>query len=188
MVQSSQLNALLTQAVAGTDSQAKERAYAEVLRLLTIFVRGAMGSALRRRRESVDICQSVAKSLVADVQRGVVEFPSEAALVAYLQMVVRSKLAEVARYEGALKRGGGTGPGFDLESVPSSDPSASADSRGRDAGMQAAALIDERGQELIRLRQSGLSWEQISELTGRSPAALRQEWSRLQAKVRDGFA
>jgi hypothetical protein len=91
------------------DGVQRERAYAELLRLVSIFVRVRMGSRLRDHRESMDVCQSIAKSFVDDAAQGRLTFESPAALTAYLQRVVQTKLAELSRHDTALKRGGGEG-------------------------------------------------------------------------------
>lgn len=188
---SSKLGALLTQARVGTDAAARDRAFEEVLRLLSIFVRSSMGSALRRNRESVDICQTVARSFVADLRDGKLEFASEAALVAYLQTVVRTKLAEVARRDRAIKRGGPTEPGapqpvrYDSATLPADDPTASVGVGAQEDLERAIAALTPTELELIRLRRTGMSWEQIAQATGRPSTALRKEWSRLQSRLRE---
>ena len=99
------LQALVADAAAA-DPVARDRAFTEFLRLISIFVRVRMGNRLRDHRESADVCQSIAKSFVDDAARGLLKFDSPAALNAYLQQVVRSKLAELHRHDTADKRGG----------------------------------------------------------------------------------
>jgi hypothetical protein len=169
----------------------RERAFEEILRLLSIFVRSSIGTGLRRTRESVDICQSVAKSLVMDLRDGKLEFENEAALVGYLQTVVRTKLAEAARHDRAVKRGGAANPGgahasaaIPVEFAGASDPTASANAIEAEAYAAAMSQLSESEQDLVRLRKAGLEWDQISARLGRSSAALRKEWSRMQERMR----
>lgn len=186
MNQTGPLSALLSTASVGDDPGSRDRAFEEVMRLLTIFVRGSMGARLRNQRESLDVCQTVARSLVADLQHGRLSFPSEAALVAYLQTVVRSKLAELSRRDGALKRGGGhavTALGSRDAAADDFDPTASVHAAEREDAQRVMTALSEEEQDLIRMRRSGLEWEQIAAHTGRSSAALRKEWSRLVARV-----
>jgi DNA-binding NarL/FixJ family response regulator len=82
---------------AAADPAAREAAFDELLRLVMIAVRAGMGRRLRDHRESADIGQSVARSFVDDFEHGRVAFTTEAELAAYLQRVVRSKLADLAR-------------------------------------------------------------------------------------------
>lgn len=187
MAQASKLSALLTDACGHGDPAAQERAFEEVFRLLSIFVRSSMGEALRRHRESVDVCQTVARSLVGDMRAGKLSFPNEAALVGYLQTVVRTKLAELARRDRALKRGG---PGAAVEGparaavgsiseVAAGDPTASQHADLDERLGRALGGITPEEMELIRLRRTGMDWDQISAHTGRSSGALRKQWSRL---------
>ncbi len=169
----------------------RERAFEEVLRLLSIFVRSSIGPGLRRNRESVDICQSVAKSLVMDLRDGKLEFESEAALVGYLQTVVRSKLAEAARHDRALKRGGTDAPGgahasaaLPVDFVPARGATASVGAIEAEALEAVMGELTPDEQELVRLRRAGLEWVQISDRLGKSSSALRKEWSRMQERLR----
>lgn len=203
MNDSGKLGALLARACgkAGADGAApandadRERAFEEVMRLLSIFVRSSIGAGLRRNRESVDICQSVAKSLVGDLRAGKLSFESEAALVGYLQTVVRTKLAEVSRRDRALKRGGALAPGgahasagHDVERLGATDPTAS-ERAGFDEGFERImGGLSAQEQELVRLRRQGLEWDQISARVGRSATSLRKEWSRMVERARAGEA
>ncbi len=192
MAQAGKLTALLTAARQDGDPAGRERAFAELLRLLTIFVRAGMGDGLRKHRESVDICQSVAKSFVADLRDGRLEFPTEAALIAYLQQVVRTKLAQAARHDRARKRGGDVavrpldGGSLEFAAVDQAaavEPTASAQLAGREYSKKVLADLDAEERDLIRLRQSGLEWDDIAQRLGKSPAAVRKTWSRLQQRL-----
>jgi RNA polymerase sigma factor (sigma-70 family) len=183
------LSALLAQACGQADDVARERAFEELLRLVLIFVRSSMGSGLRRNRESVDICQTIAKSFVGDLREGKVTFASEGALVSYLQTVVRTKLAEAARHDRALKRGGEfaairLGQHDDEVIDPASDdPTASTQAMGDEQFERVLSRLSEEEMDLVRLRRAGLSWDQIGARTGRGTAAVRQAWSRLHKRL-----
>lgn len=189
--QPTKLGALLTRACSDADPGGRERAFSELLRLLTIFVRAGMGDALRRQRDSIDICQSVVKSFVGELQDGKLSFPNEGALVAYLQQVVRTKLAEAARRDGAWKRGGRAGKVVDVHESgsqvpsPSFDPTASGIAAAKEEEEILIAGLTPEDQELIRLRRNGMEWDAIGDMLGRNPAALRKVWSRLQQRVAD---
>jgi len=180
------LTALLTTARVG-DTASRERAFSEVLRLLQIFVRGTMGTGLRSRHESMDICQSIAKSFVEDHSHGKLDFPSEAALVGYLKGIVRTKLAEVARRDAAAKRGGARGP---LALQSHDDPSDPDFHAGPGQTMIKSESIDRFMSlfttdelTLLRLRAAGQDWQHIAASLGKEPAALRKQYSRLAAKL-----
>lgn len=167
---------------------ARELAYAELLRLLTMFVRAGMGPRLRSRRESLDVCQSIARSFVEDHQHGAVRFESEAALVAYLKTVVNTKLALLARHDGAHKRGGGAVAlpfADDRHTGPAGRPAPAEALLAREALDSVESRMAPDDLEIARLRLQGMDWNQIAQRLGRDPAALRQRWSRLSRSLAD---
>lgn len=182
----STLSGLLKAAANPTDPRARDAAFSELLRLVGIYVRAGMGRALRDRRESLDVCQSVAKSFVDDMAAGKLQFDNEAAVAGYLQKVVKSKLAELAREDRAQKRGGGLGPQALHESGIEADDASALDRLAQDEQWQRVMdALSDHERTLITLRRRGLEWPQIAEQLGRDPAALRQQFSRLQKRVTD---
>jgi hypothetical protein len=173
-------------------AERRERAFAELSRLVTVFVRARMGPSVRAGgggRESIDICQSVAKSFVEDAGRGKLAFENEAALMAYLKTVVKTKLAEAKRRDEArISAAGGSivmdaADGSSVGSKGGATPSVDvAMGQAIDAAWE--GLSDE-DREVARLRRAGMEWGLIAAQLGQSEAALRKRFSRLQEKVRD---
>lgn len=164
----------------------RERAFAELLRLVTIFVRARMGGKLREQRDSMDVCQSIAKSFVDDASSGRLVFENQAALNGYLQQVVRTKLAELARHDGAHKRGGGTrarDSGSSPEELPGTDPTASMQAIGKERAQSIEDQLTAEDIEIARMRARGMEWGVIASSVGKSEASLRQRWSRVQRKI-----
>ncbi len=174
------------------DARAREEAFEELLRLVTIAIRAGMGRRLRDHRDSGDVCQSVARSFVEDFEAGRLVFETEPQLAAYLQRVVQHKLVDLARADAAAKRGGGRRTSrldSGLSGTPDpSAPDAGEDLRGDEALESLLAGLSEDEQALVRLRRQGLSWEQIAAVLGdgRDAAALRQQFSRLQRRMGEG--
>lgn len=167
---------------------ARERAFSELLRLVTIFVKARMGDKLREHRDSIDVCQSIAKSFVEDASRGRLAFDNQAAFNAYLQQVVRTKLAELARYDSAAKRGGGDGGTHsgrldNPDTRPGDDPTASMEAIGRERAEQINDQLTAEDIEIAAMRGRGLEWAAIAATIGKNEAALRQRWSRIQRQV-----
>lgn len=164
----------------------RERAFAELLRLVTIFVRSRMGGKLREQRESMDVCQSIAKSFVEDASSGRLVFENQAALNGYLQQVVRTKLAELARYDGAIKRGGGE-RGRESVSTPDelagADPSASMQAMGKERAEAIEDQLTAEDVEIAGMRGRGMEWSVIAAAIGKSEVSLRQRWSRVQRRI-----
>ncbi|MGQ0628608.1 MAG: RNA polymerase sigma factor [Phycisphaerales bacterium] len=188
MSEPADLAAMLRRATDDADPAARESAFAEILDLLLIYVRAAMGRALRDHRDSADVCQSIARSLVEDVDAGKVRFASEPELRAYLRTVVRSRLAMLARSDTADKRGGGNQPAAFSTSTsdpPAPDPTPSENLVGDEALRRAGELLSDDDQSIARMLARGLTFDQIAAATGQSSAALRQRWSRAGRKVED---
>ncbi|MBL8744731.1 MAG: hypothetical protein JNK58_00085 [Phycisphaerae bacterium] len=191
---SSRLDALLRHA-ATLEGAEREHAYSELVRLLMIMVRARMSPRLRASRESVDVCQSVAKSFVHDWQTGRLRFENEAALAGYLQTIVRNKLADLARRDTAQRRGGGAVPlaiddehGVPSENIPAQSPGASTIAAAAELQSRLLDSITPEEHRLIDLRRRGIEWDQIAEMLGESSAALRKRWSRLQERLGDRLA
>ncbi len=174
----------------GSDPTQRERAYAELLRLVSIFVRVRMGNRLRNHRESMDVCQSIAKSFVDDASKGQLTFDSPAALTAYLQRVVQTKLAELARHDAALKRGGGIGDAAALDAFGSAiaadnSPTASRQALHDEVSERILQALSEEERHLVTLRRRGIEWAEIARSLSINEATLRQRWSRLQKRIQE---
>lgn len=184
------LHTLLGRASSG-DQAARERAFAELLRLLMIFVRAGMGSAIRDHRESDDVCQSIARSFVEDHALGKVRFASEGEVIAYLKTIVRSKMAELARHDRAGKRGGGAGTPVPVDAateIPGpAEPEVELDERTRESLRRTLGSLGDQERELVRMKLAGLEWAQIAELMEKDAVLLRKQWSRLLTRLRDGL-
>ncbi len=148
-----------------------------------------MGRQLRDHRESVDVCQSIARSFVDDFGAGKLSFDNEAAVVGYLRTVVQTKMALLSRHDRALKRGGEA-----MVVSGGADEHAQADQEEETAGAGAvvqaewvvrlASALSAEEQDLARWRAAGADWDVIATRTGRDSPALRKQWSRLIERVR----
>lgn len=177
-------SAFLAQAAQGDPAQ-RDRAYAELLRWVRIVVRAEMGRRLRDHRESVDVCQSIARSFVDDFQSGRVRFESERALASYLRVAVRSKLAELARRDGAIKRGAGARPVPVHEAVGEAARAPDLPGPSAEAWARLRSSLPDDDRHLVELRMRGLDWATIAEQLGTSEAAARQRFSRIVRGLRE---
>lgn len=196
MAGTDQLSALLEEARGGADGARRDAAYDELVRLLTSLVRARLSQQLRQRRESMDVCQSLARSFVVDLRDGKLQFDNRAALVGYLRKVVENKMIDLSRQDRAAKRGAGAahvpiGPAE--TGAPAVDPGAGAPGPGtiavehelKDAVL---ARLSPDDRTLITLRQRGLEWDDIAAHLGVAAPVLRKRWSRLQQSIREALA
>ncbi len=185
------LTELLTRAAGAGDHAAREQAFAEISRLLTVLVRARMGPKLRGRRESLDVCQSVAKSMIDDLNHGRLSFHSDASLMAYLQQVVKTKLAELARHDGARMRDGerhessmtpegGEGPGLQARAP---DWTASLQASHAELYARFLTTLSDPDRRLLELRGRGMEWAQVAAELGVEAGSARKRFSRLQQQA-----
>ena len=143
--------------------------------------RASISARVRRGRDSADVCQSVAKSVVADLGGRKLELRSEGELIEYLKTAVRHKLIDLARSDSAAKRGGGAAPGL-VDADPASEEGEETIESGEFMAVWNELSSEERDLAYFRLR--GMEWDQIALQTDRSAASLRQQWSRLVRRLR----
>jgi RNA polymerase sigma factor (sigma-70 family) len=181
------LQALVADANAA-DPVARERAFAELMRLVSLFVRARMGNRLRDHRESADVVQSIARSFIDDAARGMLRFDSPGAFAAYLQQVVKTKLAELHRYDTAAKRGGpDAAHTHEPDLAEGDDTSASVRAMSEELLQRVLAELTHDEADLVRLRRRGMGWTAIATATGESEEALRKRWSRLQSRITEAL-
>lgn len=185
------LESLLRRAV-GLESQEREHAFEELVRLLIIMVRSRMDPRLRARRESMDVCQSVAKSFIEDLQAGRIAFENEASLAAYLQKVVRNKMTDLARHDNAARRGGGGTPlaidderGVGEQFISAGGESPDEEIRASELREKALHDLTDADRILMDLRRRGLDWQQVADQLGESSESVRKRWSRLRERLVD---
>lgn len=209
MSSSSRITDLLTRARDSEDASVRDQAYAELTQLLMMLVRASMSVRIRRGgggRESMDVCQSLARSFVAEIEDGRIRFDSEAALVAYLHRVVKNKLTDLARLDAAQKRGGQApqAVGNSETGVASparapvrldpdrlaepgagktANPAASSIAANREAARLIQTQLSDEDRSLIDLRNRGLSWAMIAEMLNAGEPTVRKRWSRLQERI-----
>lgn len=178
-------DALLNTASTG-DAAERDRAYTELLRFVRIVVRAEMGRKLRDHRESADVCQSIAKSFVSDLQNGRLAFDNEHALAAFLRLAVRNKLAELARHDGALKRGGGE---RNLQLDGMNEPAdTESDSISINDWPRLRSQLDAVERRLVELQMRGLTWARIGEELDMTAPAARKKFSRVLKRLRENEA
>jgi len=136
--------------------------------------------SLRRLLDSMDICNSVLGSFFVRVAAGQYELEEPKKLLNLLVTIAERKLRDIAKRERAERRGGGKGP---IALPPGGEPV--------DPRPDPAHVVANR--ELLHMLYQRLSpahqylwdqrvldraWEEIAAASGRTPAALRQQFGR----------
>jgi RNA polymerase sigma factor (sigma-70 family) len=165
---------LMSRAKAG-DQAAIRSFLARFDREVQMMVRARLPRRMRNQYDSADFVQAIWKSFFTDLPRNALNFEDARHLRGYLAGAVRNKVHEqhrrltrtqkydIWREERLyIRRGNQDVP----REVVSSDPSPSQAAQAGDRLAQLIAGRSQRDVEVIRLRRQGLTFEEISAVTG----------------------
>jgi RNA polymerase sigma-70 factor (ECF subfamily) len=178
---------LLKQAQAGDETAAAElvRQYEAEVR---IVARMLLGPALRPYLDSLDVVQSVHRSLLRGLQGGKVDVTSPERLVALSITMVRRKIARQWRRHQRQRRLEGLAP--DAQELvgrlaelarPALDPARQAQLR--DTLRLACESMEQTDRELLTLRMAGHSTAEAARQLGLDPDVVRVRLSRLRKRL-----
>lgn len=179
--------ALLARARQGETQALEEltRRYEPEVRMLA---RVRLGPALRPYLDSVDVVQSVHKSLLSGLRQDQFDISSPEKLVALALEMVRRKLGKHWRRERRQQR---PGP-MDAEDLarlltdlPSAEPDPARTAALRDAVAAVCRRLSERDRRLIELRLEGWSTAKVAQSLGLEADTLRVRLSRLRQELRE---
>jgi len=179
---------LLTRARAG-DRAALSQLAREYEPKLRMVARVLLGSALRPYLDSIDLVQSVHRSLMVGLRDQKFDVKSPDQLMALALTLVRRKVARQWRHLQRQQRlSGGVGDTDGLANVlttlsrPQDDPAAAA--QFRDQVAQLCAGLNETERRLLDLRLQGYSPAEIGAELGISAVAFRVRLTRLRQRLR----
>lgn len=178
--------------VRGGDDAAAAELVQRYERAVLRSVRSRLGKNLRSAMDSMDVMQSVHRSLLTGVKNERFQFASPQQLIGLAVMMVQRKVARHWRKLKHLPTAGGTVTGHGataaLESI-ASEESAPADMVA--AGELLDQVLGQLGdfdQQLIRLKLDGHSSAETAAILEKEPAFIRMRWSRLRQLLRErGF-
>jgi RNA polymerase sigma-70 factor (ECF subfamily) len=181
------LRALLARVRAGDES-----ALGELLRRcepqLRTAARVLLGPMLRPHLDSLDVVQSVHRTLLPGLQAGRYDLSEPGQLVALALTVVRRKVADGWR-KARRTAPPGTAPAVGTDDpVDESAPDPAELAGQRDAAERLLTLADGPDRELLRLRLEGLDTPEIARRLGADPHVLRARLSRLRKRLREAGA
>jgi RNA polymerase sigma factor (sigma-70 family) len=173
------------------DETAAEELVQRYERAVLRAVRARLGKPMRSVLDSVDIAQSVHRSLLVGLRQKRFDFDSPRQLVALAVVMVQRKVARQWRRIGKLPMGQLDGRSQDdtpNERIASRDPTVSRIAAADELLNMFLSQLDGFDQQLVRLRLSGHSSVESARLLNREPAFVRMRWSRLRKKLQDnGF-
>lgn len=154
-----------------------------------MVARVRLGALLRPHLDSVDLVQSVHKSLMLGLRRDQYDISSPEKLVALALTIVRRKVAKQWRKIRRQQRleSGNSNENLPqlLASLTSSDSDPASLAAQRSEIEQIFAKLSESEQELIALRMDGYSTAEAARSMGQDPDVLRVKLSRLRKRLRE---
>ncbi len=182
---------LLARVRAG-DEQAAAQLVHRYERAVLRCVRSRLGHSMRVTLDSMDIVQSVHRSLLMGLRNDKFEFSSSRQLLALAAVMVQRKVArkwrtmkklELKRI--ALQRESEISL---LNQVASGDPTVSRVASADEMLQSFLSRLNEVDQQLVRLKLAGNSSSEAAQQLHADPAFIRMRWSRLRRKLREeGF-
>jgi RNA polymerase sigma-70 factor (ECF subfamily) len=142
-------------------------------------------SSLRRRFDSLDVCQSVMADFFVRTALGQYDLQSPTELMKLLATMARNRLYNHSQREKAARRDTRRTEGGPIEelAIPGSDATPSLIVATKEILACAHERLTEEEQMLIRRRRNGETWNEIAAATGRSAEAVRKQYERALDRV-----
>ncbi len=187
MLERSEFEALLL-AVKGGDAKSLERLVKEYEPELRLIARKRLGKELRPFLDSVDLVQSVHRSLLIGLRDERFDISTQENLLALATTIVQRKIAKHWRKNQRQKQFGSTDPFSPAElllQMQSNEENGADQVQVREVIEQTLAGLDPIDQSLVGLRLQGYSTAQVAETLGLESDYLRVRLSRLRKRLRD---
>lgn len=180
---------LLERARAG-DNDALARLAERYEPKIRIVARVLLGAALRPYLDSIDVVQSVHRSLMVGLRGGKFDLSAPENLVALAVTVLRRKVARqwrklqkqqrLSRCDAPVQDGKPAEP-WDARPRGGDDPAREAEFR--DAARRLSAALSESEQQMLQMRLEGCSTDEMAARLGINPIALRVRLTRLRKRL-----
>lgn len=152
-------------------------------------VRSRLGHTMRVTLDSMDIMQSVHRSLLMGLRNDKFQFSSSQQLIALAVVMVQRKVARIWR---GMKKLEANRIASETESeiallnqIESGDPTVSRVASADEMLQSFLSRLNELDQQLVRLKLAGNSSSDAARLLHSDPAFIRMRWSRLRRKLRE---
>ncbi len=184
---------MLLEAARAGDAAAMEQLVAQYEPELRIVARARLGVALRPHLDSVDLVQSVHRSLLVGLRANRFDIASPEKLLGLALTIVRRKVARHWRHLKRQQRLSGAEGGSEqlidtMLSLQSIDPSGNSEVELRDNLQRLMEQLDPVEKQLISLRIEGYSTIDVARKLHLDPDVLRVKLSRLRKRLREkGF-
>ena len=184
---------LLLLAARSGDAEALGKLVAQYEPELRIVARMRLGVALRPHLDSIDLVQSVHRSLLIGLRANRFDIASPEKLIALALTIVRRKVAKHWRHLKRQQRLSGVAEGSDdlvdtLLALQSIEPTVSESTELRDHLKRLMLELDPIEKQLIAMRIEGFSTIEVARSLDLDPDVLRVKLSRVRKRLREkGF-
>ncbi len=181
---------LLLEAARSGDDIAMQRLIQQYEPELRIVARNRLGPALRPHLDTIDLVQSVHRSLLIGLRGARFDISSPDKLIALAVTIVQRKAAKHWRHLKRQQRLSGHDDGQDdlvetMLSLRTNPVDVSAEVSTRELLVQWLASVDPTERRLIELRLEGYSTVEVAKLLNLDPDVLRVKLSRLRKRMRE---
>jgi RNA polymerase sigma factor (sigma-70 family) len=185
---SGEFAALLKDAAAG-DAQAQTLICEQYAPKVQIVARVLLGPALRPHFDSMDMVQSVHRSLLIGLREGKFDISSPQKLVALATTIVRRKVARKWRTSRRQIRFDHDDPSQSiaatLSALSSGDTDPAKTAEFQDQMDTLCKNLSDVERQMLELRLQGFTSEEVGERIGIHAVALRVRWTRLRKRLID---
>jgi RNA polymerase sigma factor (sigma-70 family) len=179
--------------VRGGDDVATAELVRRYERAVLRSVRSRLSQSMRGAMDSMDVMQSVHRSLLTGVKNERFQLTTPQQLISLAIVMVQRK---VARHWRKLKRfptndshSAKSSPAPSLETIASNEFPPSEIATANDLLERFLSQLDDFDRKLVRLKLVGHSSVESAAILGREPAFVRMRWSRLRQLLRErGYA
>lgn len=168
----------------GGDEAAIARVVGRYENIIRRAARGRLGPALRPTLDSMDIVQSVHKSLLLGLRFNKFDIGSPEQLVALAMRIVQRKVARQWR-RASRRPPPGIGDAEVLDALPDRTDDPTTKVGGNERVRQLLADLEPTDRQLVELRLAGHSTAEVARRLGVDAAMLRVRLARLRKRLRD---
>jgi RNA polymerase sigma factor (sigma-70 family) len=176
--------------VRGGDDTAAAELVQRYERVVLRSVRSRLGKSMRSAMDSMDVMQSVHRSLLTGVKNERFRFATPQELIGLAVVMVQRKVARHWRKlkQFPLDRGAAAGQSVAtaLEAIASDESAPAEMAAASDLLERLLGQLGSLDRQLVRLKLDGHSSVEAAKILGREPAFIRMRWSRLRQVLRDG--
>lgn len=175
--------------VRGGDEAAAAELVQRYERAVLRSVRSRLGKSMRSAMDSMDVMQSVHRSLLTGVKNERFQFASPQQLIGLAMVMVQRKVArhwrKLKQLPTALGEPAQAHATLPLETLPSHESPPAETVAANDLLDQLLGQLGDFDQQLVRLKLQGHTSAETAAILDKEPAFVRMRWSRLRQTLRE---